>query len=524
MDCMEIRGKLIDYIDDNLEDAEKEEIRLHIEGCTECEKEYEEILEAAHYVQQGFEKISVPHGFMDDVKNSIKQSAVKRFRIKKPLKTIFIAAALIILFTITAFAAGGFDFLKWWQEKSIKESKSIEELIASGYGENVNVSAQDKNIKFTIENVVADDTCTILSYSIEDLNKEKKYMLNDHMKGDLIEGEFIYHFEQVKNPYIADTILYSDIPYVQKGMIRLEPIMAENSRITITINKLQYGDKKPISSVDGSWKLNIPITKHKAKTYTLNKEVDIDGNKVIFKEIKIAPTNTALTFSYDESQKGYNIGGFYDIKLIADGKQYMPKYMGAGSYKSIKSYNEVTLEFDSMYLDNPDKVNVFVGGYTANVHQYAYYDINVNKPFPQVFEYFGSKISIDDIKIGEDKTEVTMSQIFGENRYENINVEFGVKGHSLAYSSYNREQKIVFDKKGREIDLKDMEDAKIKKLEPKIYFTKQLFTIEDPPGIEKIPKEYHTGKLIPIQLKVWGYQETRYVNESFTIKYDDWKN
>lgn len=518
MNCMEIRDKLLDYMEDNLEDAEKEMIELHIDGCTKCKKEYEEILEAAHYVKQGFEKISVPQGFMEGVKGKIKKSTVQGLKIRNPLKTIFIAAALTILFTITALAAGSFDFLKWFQEMSLEESKSIEELIAGGYGENVNVSVQDKNIKFTIEKVVADDTCTILSYSIEDMNKERKYMAYDLRKSSSFEGEFNYRFNYEKNPYVAHSILYCDKPYIEKGMIRLEPIKDEKSTINITINQFFYGDEMPLSSLEGSWTLSVPITKYKAKTYVLNKEVDIDGNRVVFKEIKIAPTNTTLIYSYKESQKGYSILNFNNMKLIADGKEYKNKYMGAGYSKSTNENIERSIEFDSMYLDKPNSIEIFIESYSVNVHKYKYYDIDVNKPFPQVFEYFGSKISIDEIIVGDEKTEVTMSQQFGENKYEQIDVEFGVEGHPFVHDACNLEDRIVYDKKGREIDLKDINEEELEKLQPRKYYKKQRFILEDAPGIEKLPEEYHTGKLlIPVKLKVQGYQETRYVNESFTV-------
>lgn len=520
MDCIEIRDKLVDYIEGNLEDTEKEIIELHMEGCTECKKEYEESLETAGYLKRGFERINIPQGFMEDVKIRINKSPAQRFKMKKPLKTIFIAAALTILFTITAFAAGGFDFLKWFQEMSIKESKSIEELIAEGYGENVYLSAEDKNVKFTIEKVVADDTSTILSYSIEDLNKEKKYMAFDFREIALFEGEFSPRYYAGADPYVQHSILYSDKPYIEKGMIRLEPVKDEKSTIDITVNQFFYGDEKPFSSVEGTWKLSIPITRYKSKTYVLNKEVDIDGNRVVFKEIKISPTRTSLTYSYKEGQDGYNISSINDIKLIADGKEYNPKYMGTGYYKSDMGNMEITREYDSMYLDIPDRIDIFVGAYTADVQKYAYFDIDVNKPFPQVFDYFGSKISIDDIKIGEERTELTMSQIFGKNKYEHFYHEFRVKGHPLAYDACNDFEKVIYDKYGRKVDQKGMDKTKIKKLEPRTYFIKENIIIEDPPGIEKFSESYHTGELIPTHLNISGYRETRYVNETFTIELD----
>ena len=123
-------------------------------------------------------------------------------------------------------------------------------------------------------------------------------------------------------------------------------------------------------------------------------------------------------------------------------------------------------------------------------------------------------------RIGK-KAEVTMSQILGENKYEHFKHEFGVKGHSFAHGSCNVLEKIIFDKYGRKVDLKDMYEKKIKKIEPRTYFTKEHIIIKDSPGIEKLPEEFHTGKFIPSQLKIWGYEETRYVNKTFAIELNE---
>lgn len=519
MSCLEIREKLLYYIDNKLDDNENKNIKQHIECCADCRKEYEEMLGVLKFAEEGFDKVKAPDNFMENIRDEVKRKLTPKPGRIKHIRTAFIAAALCVVFTVTALAASGFDFMKWWQEISLKESQSIEKLISNGYGENVNISAVDKDIRITIENVVADDTGTILSYSIEDLSKINKYMMN-YMDGMQISGDFIFPSKKVTNPFKGQSVLYSESPYIQEGMFRLDPIRADSGLINININKLDYGNEKPFSSVEGSWKFSIPVTRHEAKIYTLNEEADVDGNKVLLKELKISPTNTSLTYSYKVAQgANYSISGFFDIKLISNGKEYNYKSMGTTSYKSRREEDEQTIEFDSMYFDSPDKIKIVIGYYIADVNKYAYYDIDVNKPFPQIFEYFGSKISIDKVNIGDEKTEITMSQSFEENRYERLNVKFMVKGHPFGgrpiyegnYESY------TLNKRGRRVEPGNSKGY-IEEVQPKTYITKQQLILEDPPGTEKLPQEYHTGKLIPVQLTVNGYQETRYVNKSFTIK------
>lgn len=520
MNCSGIKDKLLDFAENSLDDKESNEVRLHIENCPDCRKELEEILETLGYIKGNFAKISSPEGFMDNVRNRVPKTHSRGFLISKSLRTGVIAAALLVAFTVTGFATNGFNFLRWWQQVSIKESKSMEELIANGYGEHVNISARDKNIIITIENIVADDTGTILSYKIEDIDKKEKYMLN-YKDGISIKGNFNYPFEGFDNPLKGDSILYSDEPHVQKGMFRLDPLKSENSTIDITISKLEYGDKKPLFTVEGCWKFSITVTKYESRTYTLDKEVDIDGNKVLFKEIKVAPTTTVLTYSYKDNQNDdCTISAFQHIKLISNGKQYKSKYMGTSSSKSdSRGNNEITLEFDSMYLDNLGEVKICIGSYIVNVCKSAYYDIDVNESFPQVFEYFGSKISIDNINVGNDKTQLTMSQSFEENQYERLQIEFTVKGHPFAgRPTYSGEfESYTLDKKGKSIQPGSTNEP-IESIQPKTYITKQNIILQDDPGIEKLPPNYHDGKLIPEELIVAGYQETRYINESFTVK------
>lgn len=521
MSCEDIKLKLLDYAENSLDDNQYNEIKQHIENCPSCQKEYEEILDTLLCLKEGFDNIDAPEGFMEGVKCRIEKQFYKKPRIRKSIKTAIIAAALTVAFTVTGFATNGFSFIKLWQDISLKQSQSIEQLISNGYGEHVNISSEDKNIKITIENVVADDSGTIVSYSIEDLDKKNTYML-DYKNGTSIEGEFNYPFEGFTNPLKGDSILYSSEPYIQKGMFRLDPVKTRSSTVSISINKLNFGDKEPLSTIEGSWKFNIPVTKHESFTYMLDKEAEIDGNKVVFNKLTVAPTNTALTYSYYENQNpNYTIKAFSNIKLISSGKQYDVKYMGSSSSKvDSKGNNEITLEFDSMYLDNPKEVTISIGSYLVRVHKYADYDVDVNKPFPQVFEYFGSKISIDSISVGDKKTELAVSHSFQEKQYESLEMEFYVKGHPLAYTSGSgQSESYALDKNGKRVEIGAV-NGPLENIQPKYYITNQHITIQDSPGIEKLPNEYHDGDLIPEKLIVEGYQETRYVNRSFNIKLD----
>lgn len=530
MNCEDIKAKLIDYVDDNLDDNQAEEVRLHIGNCPACRKDYEEILAALSYAEDNFNKITAPDNFMEDIKEKIKKPYPAKRRIKKSLKTVLIAASLVVAFTVTGFATNGFDFMKWWQDMSLKESQSMEQLISNGYGEHVNIPAEDKNVKVTIENVVADDTGTIISYSIEDMSKKNKYYLD--YKSDQtdisVKGDFINPYEgfntslkddSIFRYYKGHSILYSSEPYIVKGMIRLDPIKPESSSIEFTIRKLFYGDKGPLSTLEGTWKFVIPVTKYESFTYNLNKEVTIDGNKVTFDKITIAPTSTALTYSYDIHQdSSCTIENFSISKLVAGGKQYKTKYMGTSSSKSGKGKDEMTLEFDSMYLDNPEEIEIFIEKYQVDIIKYADYDIDMNKPFPQVFEYFGSEVSIDSIDVGDKETELALSYAFHEKQYESFDMEFRVKGHPLAYSaSTGIFESYTLDKSGRKIALSNINEP-MENIQPKTYITKQQITLQDAPGIEKTPPEYHKGPLVPEELTIKGYHETRYVNKSFAVK------
>lgn len=517
MSCLEIREKLLYYIENDLDENEIRDIRHHIENCGDCRKEYEEMLAVLKFAEKGFDKIKAPDNFMKNIRTEVKGRISPKSGRTKYTRTAFIAAALCIVFTITAFAASGFDFMKWWQDISLRESRSIEKLISSGYGEHVNVSDIDKDIKITIENVVADDTGTVISYSIEDIGKKIKYVLN--YRDMKISGDFILPFGGA-DPYKGESVLYSETPYIQRGMFRLDPIKADSSTIDIAISKLYYGNEEPLSLMEGSWNFSIPVTKYESKVYAINEEVDIDGNKVVFKEIKISPTNTALTYSYEEAEGAdYNISDFFGIKLISDGKEYKNKYMGASYSRSENGKDERTIEFDSMFFDNPDKVKIVLGGYSVEINKFKHYDIDINAPFPQVFEYHGSKISIDNVNIGDEKTEITLSQSFEENQYESLSFEFEVKGHPFANHPNGGKilESYTLDKKGRKVEIGTV-DKSLDEIQPKTYFTKQQIILQDDPFVKELPQEYHDGKLVPVQLFVTGYRETRYIDKSVTVK------
>ncbi|MBZ9622550.1 DUF4179 domain-containing protein [Clostridium sp. FP2] len=515
MNCEDIGEKLIEYIDDSLDEQEKKIIAEHIKECEQCRLELEELQSITLYVENKKQEIITPNNLFKNIK--VKLSNKPSFKMKKRgVKVTVIAAAMVVLLTVTVFAVEKLNLsLKWWQKTSVKENSAIEQLIKEGYGQTVDLSVSDNNIKITIENIIGDDLNTLVTFKIEDLQKKEKYVL-DLADGIVADGDFNNKDKKFDKNIGGFMNFYSDNPYVQRGCITLNPVTKKQSMLHLVINKInKMGSREVV--VKGKWEFNIPVTKYESKTYILNKEMIIDEHKLTFEEVIIAPTATVLKYKDKRnSVKGYSIDYFSNITLIGSGKEYKEKVMGSGNYYSSggNGWDGSTVEFDSMYIDNPGKVKIKMGKYGININNFKKFNIDMNKAFPQEFEYMGSKIIIKDIMLQQDTAKIIITESLDNRNYENL--DMGIKcANNISITQVQQCDGYTIDKDRTKVSMSEGFFAGDELNKPKSYVTKRTITLKKASPIEKKDK---IQKIIPMTLDINGYSETRYIDKSIKVK------
>jgi hypothetical protein len=513
MECDDIRLNFIDYLDNNLTAEEEKKLIDHIEGCAECRKELENLKKLVNEMNENAEGISVPEDFMDNIRQraiKIDFPGIKKKR--TPLRILLIAAAILIMSVVTVFAAKNSltELIKLMSPES-----RISNTVNNGIGSRLNISKTDKNIKITITDVVADDIQTLISYKIEDLNNGKEYNVKYDDGIDIKER----WGQQIKDTNIKmyTSIFNND----SKGTITLYPIDAEKKTINLSFTKLETktGDTKEV--IEGNWNFQIPIKKYECRSYNINATVKVNDYVINFNKITISPTLTKVNFNCSNGgKKNEKVLDLEDIRIIANGKEYKPYSFGLGNWNpySTMGYGDKEMTFDSMYFDNPKEIEIRITRINTEITEEKpkEFVVRLDETGSQEFEYLGTKLIINNLKVGENIT-FNLKQPINSRIFETLNTEF------WPYNEHNSEKYFSAAGNYNEVYYIDKDNKKygfydasliwneIRKKNPVLYIANTSYKLHPSDGFDIKHEKF-------IRMIIDGYTKTVFVNGSAKIK------
>lgn len=480
--CKELDEKLIDYIDGMLDEYDTLAVKNHIEHCEDCKDNLDKLKEGMNYIEKINKNIETPHNLMKNVKKEVEN---KRNLTRKPKVKIGYVALVSILMTLLitgVFANESIQtYLEEWKNRGVKESQSIEQLIADEYGEKLNLISKDQNIKVTVESVVADDINTVLLIQVEDLKGEKKYApilwdntiiangsFNDYLPGNPDA------FEMDKARIKGSFLLHTPEKNKTRTVLSLSPIASKHDEIELIINALQviteedttvphamggqyYYDKHSEDIIEGLWSFKVPVKTSESIVIDINEEMVLDGNKIIFNQLKVSPTMSTLTYKFNKRQnKEYIIDHLNNISIEADGKLYEMKSYGRGSMRT-NNYgpSEGTISFDTMYFQIPKKIKITVDGYNISVDEKSILEVDVSKSFPQEFRYLNSKIRVTNIQGDENIIRISMDNL-GEKYFDRLLFKVFVNGTEYIEAQYAVKSLFPNDNKNNQVSSYDI--------------------------------------------------------------------
>lgn len=438
---------------------------------------------------------------------------------------------IMVLFIVTVVATDAFGVFSWWQELSVRESRPVYELLEEGYGDKLNLTAIDEDIKITVESILADDIKTVILLEIEDLKQKDLY--GTTRDGIEFEGSLEYDAdipEELHGANYSLLTLHSEDPFRRRLLINLQPLTEKESTLFLNIKELESNLVDSDKVVEGNWSFEIPVSVYDVATYDINKELEVEGNILTLETLTIGPTSTLLTYNFQHNQTWeYTLEHFNNVQLFSNGKEYVERFFGGvGSSQSQYANNRkqrtmVIREFDAMYLDKPEEIEVKVGGYGVHVKANAYksFDIHMDQGFPQEFEYMGSSIIIESINIGEDTTEIIIKESMEDRNYEELEIDFRTEGNAFVYPVQDWQEYYIVDSDGAKVE--GNQDNyfyyTMNMKNPTIYTTKSLITLKHSPGRENLPLEVRgPDEIVPSALVIRGYRENRIAEESIKIE------
>jgi len=236
MDCKQISGHLIDYIDLKLDNNTAKIVEKHIAGCENCEKEYVELnmlfdkIKSTEEVQPD---VSLKNNFMqilaDEKRQQKKQIKTKVVKLQIPSNKILWQTAAAIALLITGFLAGyqfnNDDTMSNVQSNQLAEMKSsvdeMKKMMVFNLLKNESASQRIKAVNYTEE--LSKPDSKIIKALIKTLNSDKN--TNVRLAAVYSLARFKTN-ESVKNALI-ETLNKQDDPMIQIVIINMLVEMEE---------------------------------------------------------------------------------------------------------------------------------------------------------------------------------------------------------------------------------------------------------------------------------------------------------
>lgn len=244
-----------------------------------------------HFQQliEELEQFEVPTSALQQAQRNAALEVQKQKRLSRRWIRVAGVVALLVLCFITSIrisptfaqAVAKIPGLSVFVEM-IAQDKGIEDIIKNDYATIVGVREEKDGITFSIESVITDETGMMIAYKLtSEQNLEKIYL------GDLAL------LQNGKDLKAGISHIYSGSGEVFEVEEMLTVIFTEETKLNgldFTLNVTLENDDETSFSIP--FTLSKPI--EPSKVYSINKEIDVDGQKFGVKELVISPLRAEI--------------------------------------------------------------------------------------------------------------------------------------------------------------------------------------------------------------------------------------
>jgi len=129
MNCGKTKKMISLYLDNELKEAEKKEMLLHIDSCPKCRKDFEFTTEILQNLDPA-EHIDVSPYFFQKLQSRIKENNKEFFPLFNP-RFAFASVATLSIIIASSFFTGALMGDTYWTQTKSSETVSIEEAKAA---------------------------------------------------------------------------------------------------------------------------------------------------------------------------------------------------------------------------------------------------------------------------------------------------------------------------------------------------------------------------------------------------------
>lgn len=375
---------------------------------------------------------------------------MERYKRKIILAVLIIIILILIAIFFTSKKDESFEVRYGITDKGVKQA------IKNNYIQDVDISQEYDGIIVTVDNIIIDGSRILIFYNIESNIHRDSYKYLSSVTYNIMDengSEIPACFEIPDYNFNLDTKkkLYSHFDMILSPQIDIP----SNIQLDISLKVASHSSKSNNKGYSNKsvelpykWKMNIPIDKKifddKKRVYDLNKNIEIEGQKIIINKLTMYPTASLLDISFDQNNT-MNILGIQDFKLVSNGEEYNNGILGVSS-SIIDDYNSV-LYYESDYFGN-DK-EIYIKGSGIKVIDKSKADIivdvennkllkspddnleleeinNYNDSYKIIFKYSDKHFALDNIFTDADGTIFDSESIAHNLREEDIRIIYQI--------------------------------------------------------------------------------------------------
>lgn len=227
----------------------------------------------------------------------------------------------------------------------IQGDKGLLKAIEHDHFQEMNLSYKGDGVEITLDGAIADEYGLILFYTIQTDERQRDVYL-ENVNIEPMDGGNIN--------VLTSSIQYNPLSWDEtkefSGAIEYffqDPITARNMRLDFEMKGTTFLEK-------GSFVFHIKEDLPKMKTYTLNKTVSIEGQKMIIQEVKLTPLRATVVIKEDP-RNTKKLLEFQDIRLVDENGEPWGKIMNGFTANGI-SETEKAYYLQSNYFSEPKEL------------------------------------------------------------------------------------------------------------------------------------------------------------------------
>ena len=260
---------------------------------------YEKEEEMLDKTKKRLEQVDIPEQLVNDaIQQGVLQAKKKKLKRKKTLWAFSVAAILILTFVtsirVSPAFANAISTIPGMERfvHLIQIDKGFEAIVENDYYEAIGKSQVKNDITFTVDGIIIDETGAEIFYTLE-----APYSLEG------MDYPGIKLFNNGKELVASSSYNLPDQEQVNRKVDKFSLVFVEPEQFTSNAFEVQFEveqDNK-ITSFNVPFTLNNDIKQ--GKIYTLNETVEIDGQQIEVKEIKVYPLRVSITLEFNKQNE-----------------------------------------------------------------------------------------------------------------------------------------------------------------------------------------------------------------------------